>query len=955
MHPVYDPSQPTQGWLSVSNLPAARGYLTAASVNGKIYAIGGDGSSGYQSTVYVYDPSQPTQGWRSVSNLPAARGYLAAASVNGKLCAIGGSGSGGCQSTVYEGALAAGVSPASGPLAGGNTVTIGGSGLGNGDVTNVSLCGIAATMVADHSPTQIVVIAGAATVPTNGDVAVYSTSYGTTIKGNAYTYVETVTAPDPPAGSGIGETGSALTFITGASTNTEGYAVEYRFDWDDGSVSDWGSATGTHAFAAAGGYQVKAQARCAVHTNQVSAWSAPASVVVWSSGDVPGLSEDLVAHYSFNFGAMDVTGNGHDGTLTNGASISPDGRYGNALLLDGSNDYVCVPGSPEFALSNFSFSAWIKPARIPTGFDDYMCVVDDLTPSVAGGGAQLALGNSGFRGGYRDGIHSIAVDVQAGNPYAFSAGDTNDWHLLTFVTAWSNNQAVMHLYKDGQLAAVTTNALAPMAYDGQVLYIGVNCDGRSVGGPYQREYKGLIDDVKIYRRALAAAEVACLYANPAVNEEEVSPPDAPSGPADGYAGQVLAYSTTGSVSEAGHAVEYRFDWGDGDMSDWGPGQDTHAWAAPGAFPVKAQARCATDTNALSLWSAATALDIRTPTPGLVRLTASLINIAENAGSVTGWVERTGGYDLPASVDYATTANSAKIGADFIAVTGVLSWADGDAEAKPIVVPIVDDTVFEILERFTLSLSNAAGAAMGSPSSRSVYISDNDPEPVPIIRLSGDLAFGGVGTNATAVRTLTVHNDGTAALAVSAVTCPDGFTAEPQSFGVPAGGSSPVSVTFAPSAVTTYVGTITVSSDAMSGDGTVAVSGQGQVASLSFAAWLQRHAPGVDPATGFTEIDPHRGYAYGLLYAFGDHFPSNAVLMQVRLVNGGPVIDIPAQDELTLDGAEVLLQGTTNLPSGDWSGLLAPAPDTTGMPPNRRWWVAVGDPLQFFGRIQVQQK
>ena len=418
---------------------------------------------------------------------------------------------------------------------------------------------------------------------------------------------------------------------------------------------------------------------------------------------------------------------------------------------------------------------------------------------------------------------------------------------------------------------------------------------------------------------------------------------------------MLAFSTTGSVSEAGHAVEYRFDWGDGDMSDWGPGQDTHAWAAPGIFPVKAQARCATDTNALSLWSAATALDIRTPTPGLVRLTASSINIAENAGSVTGWVERTGGYDLPASVDYSTTANSAKIGTDFLAVTGVLSWADGDAEAKPVVVPIVDDAVYETLERFTLLLSNAAGAAMGSPSSGSVYIADDDPEPVPIIRLSGDLAFGGVGTNTTSVRTLTVHNDGTAALAVNAVTCPDGFTAEPQSFGVPAGGSSPVSVTFAPSAVTTYVGTITVSSDAMSGDGTIPVSGQGQVSSLSFAAWLQQYAPGVDPATGFTQIDPQRGYPYGLLYAFGDNFPSNAVLMQVRLVNGGPVIDIPSQDELTLDGAEVLLQGTTNLLSGDWSWLLTPALDTTGMPPNRRWWIAVGDPLQFFGRIQVQQK
>ena len=494
-----------------------------------------------------------------------------------------------------------------------------------------------------------------------------------------------------------------------------------------------------------------------------------------------------------------------------------------------------------------------------------------------------------------------------------------------------------------------------MAYAGQVLYIGVNCDGRSVGGPYPREFKGLIDDVKIYRRALTPAEVACLFANPAVNEEEVSPPAAPSGPADGYAGQILAFSTTGSVSEAGHPVEYRFDWGDGDMSDWGPGQDTHSWVAACVFPVKAQARCAADTNALSLWSGTASVNVRTPVPGVVRLVSSSMSVSENSGSVTGWVERAAGFDWAASVRYSAVAKTARAGTDFLVVTGTLAWADGEAEAKPVIVPIVDDTVYEFIERFTLSLTNALGAAMGSPSNSTVYIMDDDAEPMPAIRLSGDLAFGGVGTNVTAVRTLTVHNDGTGVLMVNSITCPDGFTADPQSFGVPAGGSSPVSVTFAPSAVTSYGGTITVSSDAVSGDGTIAVSGQGRTASLSFATWLQQYAPGVDPATGFAQIDPQRGYAYGLLYAFGENFPSNAPLMLVRLVNGSPVIDIPAQDELTLDGAEVLLQGTTNLLSGDWSWLLAPAPDTTGMPPNRRWWVAVGDPLQFFGRIRVQQK
>jgi hypothetical protein len=201
---VYDPAQPGQGWLSVSNLPVVSTYLAAASVNGKIYAIGGYNGISYQNTVYVYDPAQPTQGWLGVSYLPAAREALAAASVNGKIYAIGGLDGSGYKSTVYEGSFATGVAPSTGLLAGGNTVTISGNYLGNGDVTNVTLCGISATVLSDNSPTQIVVIAGMALVPTNGGVVVNSPSYGFTVKSNAYTYLPNPTPTIQTSNGGLG-------------------------------------------------------------------------------------------------------------------------------------------------------------------------------------------------------------------------------------------------------------------------------------------------------------------------------------------------------------------------------------------------------------------------------------------------------------------------------------------------------------------------------------------------------------------------------------------------------------------------------------------------------------------------------------------------------------------------------------------------------------------------------
>ena len=81
----YNPS--TDSWRTVAPMPTARYELAAASVDGKIYAIGGhDGS--YLRTVEEYNPS--TDSWRTVAQMPTARYELAAASVNGKIYAIGG-------------------------------------------------------------------------------------------------------------------------------------------------------------------------------------------------------------------------------------------------------------------------------------------------------------------------------------------------------------------------------------------------------------------------------------------------------------------------------------------------------------------------------------------------------------------------------------------------------------------------------------------------------------------------------------------------------------------------------------------------------------------------------------------------------------------------------------------------------------------------------------------------
>ncbi len=98
-------------------------------------------------------------------------------------------------------------------------------------------------------------------------------------------------------------------------------------------------------------------------------------------------------------------------------------------------------------------------------------------------------------------------------------------------------------------------------------------------------------------------------------------------------------------------------------------------------------------------------------------------------------------------------------------------------------------------------------------------------PGKVIALSGNLAFGNVTVGAIATRTLTIDNWGSETLTVSSISYPTGFTGE-WSGTIPPGGSQDVTVSFAPSAATTYGGTVTVNGDQASGRNTIAASGTG---------------------------------------------------------------------------------------------------------------------------------
>ena len=106
----------------------------------------------------------------------------------------------------------------------------------------------------------------------------------------------------------------------------------------------------------------------------------------------------------------------------------------------------------------------------------------------------------------------------------------------------------------------------------------------------------------------------------------------------------------------------------------------------------------------------------------------------------------GAAATPVRVDYATSAASALPGADFAHVSGTLRIPAGARHAS-VSVPLVDDTVAEGLEGFSLRLTNPAGAALVGDTTALATITDDDHGPAttppPITPCEGVVLRGSV--------------------------------------------------------------------------------------------------------------------------------------------------------------------------------------------------------------------
>jgi hypothetical protein len=103
-------------------------------------------------------------------------------------------------------------------------------------------------------------------------------------------------------------------------------------------------------------------------------------------------------------------------------------------------------------------------------------------------------------------------------------------------------------------------------------------------------------------------------------------------------------------------------------------------------------------------------------------------VNENDGSLSISVVRTGGSFGEVSISYSTTDSTAIAANDYIAMSGTLTFADGET-SKVITLDLVDDETYESEEIFSVQLSNLIGDGTLGGSLTTVTILDDEATPV----------------------------------------------------------------------------------------------------------------------------------------------------------------------------------------------------------------------------------
>jgi len=211
-------------------------------------------------------------------------------------------------------------------------------------------------------------------------------------------------------------------------------------------------------------------------------------------------TDGLVGWWPFNGNANDESGNGNEGVV-NGATLTED-RFVNAnkaFSFNGISDFIQVNNSASLTLTNnFSFSCWIK--------------IPDYSLNTSGIVERTVIGKQ--RANNEGTFNFIAVNPWGQNACSFGLNDGPNNIVVNngegvLLNTWNHfsgtyDGTIAKLWKNGVLIADQQTGISLIVSD-EPFYFGKEFN--SMG----RFFKGIIDDIAIYNRALTEQEIQNLY------------------------------------------------------------------------------------------------------------------------------------------------------------------------------------------------------------------------------------------------------------------------------------------------------------------------------------------------------------------------------------------------------------------------------------------------------------
>ncbi|PIT87255.1 MAG: hypothetical protein COU31_03880 [Candidatus Magasanikbacteria bacterium CG10_big_fil_rev_8_21_14_0_10_40_10] len=219
--------------------------------------------------------------------------------------------------------------------------------------------------------------------------------------------------------------------------------------------------------------------------------------------------DGLVAYWTMDSNDMngtavyDKSGNGNNGVSNNTPSMV-SGKIKEAMSFNGSSDYIQVSRVTDFAwgtTKNFTISLWFYAGSTYTGLGS-MVDADNATPRW-----ELGVNASNL-------LYAQAHDgTKNATPTIINPSD-GQWHHLVAVF---NRAGSLTLYLD-----VDTTSAASMALVTGSLTVNDKLSiGRNEGG--NNYFKDLLDDVRIYNKALTVGEITNLYNATKINYVQSAP------------------------------------------------------------------------------------------------------------------------------------------------------------------------------------------------------------------------------------------------------------------------------------------------------------------------------------------------------------------------------------------------------------------------------------------------